>query len=78
MVRIKHPIKQDKTTPNEDRSPGRFYSSVATKLILAHILKGFDCSFVDEHMEKTTIWRSYALPREDVLVQFMPRAENEV
>ncbi|XDG09977.1 hypothetical protein ABKA04_009592 [Annulohypoxylon sp. FPYF3050] len=58
--------------------PGRFYSSVATKLILAHILKGFDCSFVDEHMEKTTIWRSYALPREDVLVQFVPRAENEV
>ncbi|OTA92253.1 hypothetical protein M434DRAFT_396605 [Hypoxylon sp. CO27-5] len=58
--------------------PGRFYSSVATKLILAHILKGSDCSLVDEHMERTTIWRSYALPREDVLVRFMPRTESEV
>ncbi|KAI1451456.1 cytochrome P450 [Annulohypoxylon moriforme] len=58
--------------------PGRFYSSVATKLILAHILKGFDCNFLDPHMEKTTIWRSYALPREDVFVQFSRRQQSEV
>ncbi|KAI0890679.1 cytochrome P450 [Annulohypoxylon maeteangense] len=55
--------------------PGRFYSSVATKLILAHILKGFECSFMDQHTEMTSIWRSYSLPREDVLVQFSPRLE---
>ena len=61
---------------NKSSSPGRFYAAVATKLILAHVLKSFDCSFVDKNMEKTSIWRSYALPREDVHVEFSPRQRN--
>lgn len=53
--------------------PGRFYSSTATKLIIAHILKNFDCSFATGNQDKSWSWRSYVLPREDVLVQFTPR-----
>ncbi|KAI1120565.1 cytochrome P450 [Nemania abortiva] len=53
--------------------PGRFYSAVATKLILAHILKNFDCQLLGQNKRKSTIWRSYVLPREDVLIRFSPR-----
>ncbi|ROV87437.1 hypothetical protein VSDG_09838 [Cytospora chrysosperma] len=53
--------------------PGRFYAAVATKLIMAHILKHFDCSFVEHNVETSRSWRSYVLPREDVLVRFTAR-----
>lgn len=58
-------------------SPGRFYSAVATKLIMAHVLKTFDCSLKNGHMKTATIWRSYVLPRDDVLVQFSPRISTD-
>ncbi|KAI0867248.1 cytochrome P450 [Hypoxylon argillaceum] len=58
--------------------PGRFYSSVVTKLIAAHVLKTFDCTPMSQNVEKYTIWRSYILPKEDVLVRFTPRQQLRV
>ncbi|KAI0865027.1 cytochrome P450 [Xylaria cubensis] len=56
--------------------PGRFYASVATKLIMAHVLKNFDCGVLDRDMERSSIWRSYVLPREDVVINFSPRKQQ--
>lgn len=42
----------NRNAANKASSPGRFYAAVATKLILAYVLKSFDCSFVDKNMEK--------------------------
>lgn len=60
------------------RSPGRFYASVATKLILAHVLEYFDCSLVDDSVKTWNSWRSYVLPGENVLMRFSPRQNGEV
>ena len=54
-------------------SPGRFYASTATKLIMSHILMNYDASFVKPEKEVAAIWRSYVLPRRDTLVRFTPR-----
>ncbi|KAF2972271.1 hypothetical protein GQX73_g1247 [Xylaria multiplex] len=56
--------------------PGRFYSAVATKLIVAHVLKNFDCQLLHQYKKKSMIWRSYILPREDVLIHFAPRKQE--
>ncbi|KAI1740381.1 cytochrome P450 [Xylaria scruposa] len=56
--------------------PGRFYAAVATKLIMAHVLKSFDCSLLDQNMERSSTWRSYVLPREDVVIKFSPRRQQ--
>ncbi|KAI0114415.1 cytochrome P450 [Nemania sp. FL0031] len=56
--------------------PGRFYSAIATKLIVAHVLKNFDCELLHQYKRKSTIWRSYVLPREDVLIRFSPRKKE--
>ncbi|KAI1475139.1 cytochrome P450 [Daldinia eschscholtzii] len=53
--------------------PGRFYASVAAKLIVAHVLKNYDCSLQGQTTKKSHSWRSYVLPREDVLITFSPR-----
>ncbi|KAI0842314.1 cytochrome P450 [Hypoxylon sp. FL0890] len=58
--------------------PGRFYAAVSTKLIMAHILKSFDCSFLHPTTKKARSWRSYILPRDDVLLQFSPRKQEGV
>ncbi|KAI1390593.1 cytochrome P450 [Hypoxylon trugodes] len=56
--------------------PGRFYASIATKLIMAHALKNFDCKLLDKSVEKSTSWRSYVLPKESVLINFSPRKQE--
>ncbi|KAI0384947.1 cytochrome P450 [Hypomontagnella monticulosa] len=56
--------------------PGRFYAAVATKLIVAHILKNFDCSIVGQVTEKSSSWRSYLLPKEGVHINFSPRKQE--
>jgi hypothetical protein len=60
-------------TTNKDNSPGRFYASVATKLIMAHVLRNFESRLVDEGKKTWISWRSYVLPREDALIEFIPR-----
>lgn len=63
---------------NDNYSPGRFYVSIATKLIIAHVLKNFDCSLLDQNRKNFFTWRSYVLPKEDVLVKFSPRVQEAV
>ncbi|KAI1114784.1 cytochrome P450 [Nemania sp. NC0429] len=58
--------------------PGRFYTAIVAKLIMAHVLKNFDCQFLDKNKRTSWTWRSYILPREDVLVRFIPRNEERI
>ncbi|PSR88504.1 cytochrome P450 [Coniella lustricola] len=53
--------------------PGRFYASIATKSVLAYILKNFDCSLENQNTPRTFTWRSYSFPRQDARVKFTAR-----
>ncbi|CAO2654954.1 Nn.00g116870.m01.CDS01 [Neocucurbitaria sp. VM-36] len=53
--------------------PGRFYASVAMKLVLEHIMQNYDVELVDSTAERASVWRSYVLPAERTQVRFTPR-----
>lgn len=55
------------------KSAGRFYVAVVIKLILAHILKYYECELVDESVSRSVTWRSSILPRGKTLVSFKGR-----
>lgn len=59
-------------------SPGRFYASISMKLIIAHIVKGYDLKLLDQNKERSSTWRSYVFPRQDVFMQLFPRNKEEV
>ncbi|KAF1846526.1 cytochrome P450 [Cucurbitaria berberidis CBS 394.84] len=54
--------------------PGRFYASVAMKLVLEHIVQNYEVELVDPKAERASIWRSYVLPVERTKVRFTPRS----
>ena len=55
------------------KSAGRFYVAVVIKLILAHILRYYECELVDESVSRSVTWRSSILPRGKTLVSFKAR-----
>lgn len=58
------------------RSPGRFYASIAVKLVLKHLLDNYDLDLVDPAADRTSVWRTYLLPKESTLVKFTPRTKR--
>ncbi|KAG7005467.1 FAD-dependent monooxygenase [Physcia stellaris] len=57
--------------------PGRFYASLAMKLILVHILKHYDCKLLDEQSPRSRSWRSSIVPRSSTIVLFQRRQNND-
>jgi hypothetical protein len=54
-------------------SPGRFYASLASKLVLTHIVRNYEVALVDKNAKRSIVWRSYILPSSKTLVTFTPR-----
>ena len=54
-------------------SPGRFYSSIALKLMLAHVLLNYDCHLADKAALRTFSWRSAIIPRSSTMLLMRPR-----
>jgi cytochrome P450 len=57
-------------------SPGRYYAAAVMKVVLAQIIRDYDCSLVDPGARRWFTWRSTTLPRPGTKVVFSPR-ENE-
>ena len=53
--------------------PGRFYASVAIKLVLVHLLEHYEVELMDPSAERASVWRSYVLPAERTRVRLTPR-----
>ena len=58
-------------------SPGRFYSSLVIKLVLAHVLRGYECELHDYEKPQTFMWRSSILPRSDLTILLKPRSKGD-
>ncbi|KAI4289382.1 MAG: hypothetical protein L6R35_001351 [Caloplaca aegaea] len=56
--------------------PGRFYASLAMKLVLMHILQYYNCKLLDRQAPRTHSWRSSILPRSSSLVLFRKRRKT--
>ena len=59
-------------------SPGRFYSSLILKLVLAHVLRGYDCELLDNGKPQTFMWRTAVLPRTDLMMLMKPRGKEDL
>ena len=57
-------------------SPGRYYASLITKLVLAHFLLNYDFELRDPKRSLSMAWRSTVVPRSDTILLVRDR-KNE-
>ncbi|CEL06473.1 hypothetical protein ASPCAL09650 [Aspergillus calidoustus] len=55
--------------------PGRYYAAAVMKVILAQIIRDYDCSLVDPAARRWFTWRSTTLPGPGTKVVFSPRQD---
>lgn len=56
-------------------SPGRFYASVALKMLVAHVLKEFDFNLLSTKAPRSFSWRSAIIPRSSTVIQMRRRID---
>ncbi|KAM0802496.1 cytochrome P450 [Usnea florida] len=54
--------------------PGRFYASVALKIMVAHVLLDFDFRLLSPEASRTFSWRSAIIPRSSTVLQMRRRS----
>ena len=59
-------------------SPGRFYASAVIKMIMSHMLRGYECRLRDPEKPLTFMWRSAVVPKMSLMIQLTPRGEVEM
>ncbi|KAI4087316.1 MAG: hypothetical protein L6R37_008332 [Teloschistes peruensis] len=55
--------------------PGRFYTSLIIKFVLAHVLRNYDLEMADPLKPRSFGWRASIVPRADITVILKPREE---
>ncbi|KAJ0418881.1 cytochrome P450 [Aspergillus carlsbadensis] len=58
--------------------PGRFYAAAVMKMVLAQIIRDYDCSLVDPTARRWFTWRSTTVPRPGTKVVFSPRRDAPI
>lgn len=58
-------------------SPGRFFSSLIIKLVLVHMLRGYECELRDPEKPRTYMWRTTMAPNKNLTMTLRSKEKKE-